>query len=69
MLIPLSALFLKAAGGGWEIFWHTVTAPRVMASYRLSIGASFAAATINAVAGLLVAWGAGSLSLSGKAHH
>ncbi|MEP6672895.1 MAG: sulfate ABC transporter permease subunit CysT [Chthoniobacter sp.] len=56
VLIPLSALFWKAAGGGWEFFWHTVTAPRVVASYRLSIGASFIAASINAVAGLVVAW-------------
>jgi len=56
VLIPLSALFLKAAGGGWEFFWNTVSAPRVMASYRLSIGASFIAASINAVAGLVVAW-------------
>ena len=56
VLIPLSALFLKATGGGWEFFWNTVTAPRVMASYRLSIGASFVAASINAVAGLVVAW-------------
>jgi sulfate transport system permease protein len=56
VLIPLSALFLKAAGGGWEFFWNSVTAPRVMASYRLSIGASFVAASINAVAGLVVAW-------------
>ncbi|MDR3404933.1 MAG: sulfate ABC transporter permease subunit CysT [Chthoniobacter sp.] len=56
VLIPLSALFLKASGGGWELFWNTVTAPRVVASYRLSIGASFIAASINAVAGLVVAW-------------
>ena len=56
VLIPLSALFVKAAGQGWESFWHAVSAPRVVASYRLSIGASFIAATINAFAGLLVAW-------------
>lgn len=56
VLLPMSALFIKASGMGWEAFWHSVTAPRVLASYKLSIGASFAAACINAVAGLLVAW-------------
>ena len=56
VLIPVSALFIKATGMGWEAFWTAVSSPRVVASYKLSIGASFAAATINAVAGLLVAW-------------
>src|SRR4051812_23521672 len=56
VLLPLSALFIKASGMGWEAFWSSVTAPRVVASYKLSVGASFAAASINAVAGLLVAW-------------
>src|SRR5258708_4084091 len=50
VLIPLSALFVKASGSGWETFWTTVSAPRVVASYRLSIGASFIAASINGVA-------------------
>jgi sulfate transport system permease protein len=40
----------------WEAFWRTVTDPRVVASYRLSIGASLVAACINAVFGLIVAW-------------
>lgn len=56
VLIPLSALFLKTATMGWERFWETVTDPRVMASYRLSFGASLIGALINAVFGLLVAW-------------
>lgn len=56
VLLPLSAAFLKTAALSWEQFWHTVTAPRVMASYRLSFGASLAAATVNAAFGLLVAW-------------
>jgi len=41
---------------GWEAFWHAVSAPRVVASYRLSFGASLIAASINVLAGLLVAW-------------
>ncbi len=56
MLIPLAGLFLKTATLSWEQFWQTVTAPRVLASYRLSFGASFIAAAINAVFGLLIAW-------------
>lgn len=56
VLIPLSALFLKSATLGWEQFWATVTAPRVLASYKLSFGTALIAALINAVFGLLVAW-------------
>jgi sulfate/thiosulfate transport system permease protein len=56
VLIPLSATFFKSATLGWDAFWATVTAPRVLAALKLSFGASFAAASINAVFGLLVAW-------------
>ncbi len=56
VLIPLSALFLKTATLGGSAFWDTVLSPRALASYRLSFGASFCAATINAVFGLLIAW-------------
>ena len=56
VLIPLSAAFLKTATMTWPAFWDTVTSPRVLASYRLTFGASFAAALLNVVAGLMVAW-------------
>ncbi|MEI6354934.1 MAG: sulfate ABC transporter permease subunit CysT [Methylococcus sp.] len=56
VLIPLSATFLKAAPLGFQGFWDVITQPRVLASYRLTFGASLAAATINAFFGLLVAW-------------
>jgi sulfate/thiosulfate transport system permease protein len=56
VLIPLSTTFLKSATMGWGKFWEVVTDPRVLASYRLSFGASLLAALINAVFGLLVAW-------------
>jgi len=56
VLIPLSATFLKSTLYTWDQFWTTVTAPRVLASYRLSFGAAFIGAVINAVFGLLVAW-------------
>lgn len=56
VLIPLSGLFFKTATMTWEDFVNTVTAPRVLASYELSFGASFIAAGLNAVFGFLVAW-------------
>jgi len=56
VLVPLSAAFLKTATLTWGAFWTTVSAPRVLASLRLSFGASFVAALINALFGLLVAW-------------
>jgi len=56
VLIPLSAAFIKTAQLSWLQFFAVVTAPRVMASYRLTFGASFGAALINTVFGLLVAW-------------
>lgn len=56
VLIPLAALFLKSASLPWEKFWHAVTEPRVMASYRLTFGASFVAAVVNAFLGFIVAW-------------
>ncbi len=56
VLIPLAGTFVKTSSLGWESFWTTVTAPRVLASYRLTFGASFFAALINAFAGFLVAW-------------
>lgn len=56
VLIPLAAAFLKTFTMSWPAFWGTVTAPRVMASYRLTFGASFGAALLNAVFGLVVAW-------------
>ena len=56
VLIPLSAAFIKTAALSWEQFWNIVTAPRVVASYQLTFGASFLAASVNAVFGLIVAW-------------
>ena len=56
VLVPLSAAFIKTASLNWVAFVAAVTSPRVLASYRLTFGASFLAAVINAVFGLLVAW-------------
>jgi sulfate transport system permease protein len=56
VLIPLAALFLKAASVSPEQFWAIATAPRALAAYRLSFGASLVAATLNVVFGFLLAW-------------
>lgn len=56
VLIPLSALVFKTFTLSWEAFWAAVSSPRVLASYRLTFGASLFAALVNVVFGLLVAW-------------
>jgi sulfate transport system permease protein len=56
VLIPLSAAFLKTFTLTWSQFLEATTTPRVLASYRLSFGASFLAALLNAAFGLIVAW-------------
>ena len=56
VLIPLTAVFLKSASLNWEQFWAVISAPRVLASYRVSFGLSLLAAAINAVFGLIFAW-------------
>ena len=56
VLIPLSAAFIKTTELSLTEFWSVVSAPRVVASYRLTFGASLIAALINAVFGLLTAW-------------
>ena len=56
VLLPLSAAFLKTCSMSWQQFIDATTSPRVLASYRLSFGASLAAALLNAMFGLLVAW-------------
>ncbi|WP_367068528.1 sulfate ABC transporter permease subunit CysT [Oryzisolibacter sp. LB2S] len=56
VLIPLLALLFKTFSMSWPQFWEAVTAPRVLASYRLTFGASFIAACVNLVFGLLIAW-------------
>jgi sulfate/thiosulfate transport system permease protein len=66
VLIPLAALLLKSAGAGSKPFWDALTEPRALASYRLSFGASTAAALVNAVFGLIVAWVLVRYSFPGK---
>lgn len=56
VLLPLATLVVKTAGMSWPAFWAAVSSPRSLASYELTFGASLAAAAVNAVFGLLVAW-------------
>ena len=56
VLIPLSAVFLKTFTLSWSQFLEATTTPRVLASYRLTFGASLLAAVLNAFFGLIVAW-------------
>ncbi len=56
VLLPLSTVFFKTLSMSWESFWHTISAPRAVASYKLSFSISLIAALINAIFGTLVAW-------------
>jgi sulfate/thiosulfate transport system permease protein len=56
VLLPLATVFTRTADLTWAGFWAIVTNPRVLASYRVTFGASLVAALVNTVFGLLVAW-------------
>jgi sulfate/thiosulfate transport system permease protein len=56
VLLPLSAAFIRTTELTWPAFIAVVTSPRVVASYKLTFGAAFGAASVNAVFGLVVAW-------------
>ncbi|MDN3018325.1 sulfate ABC transporter permease subunit CysT [Paenibacillus sp. BSR1-1] len=56
VILPLSMIFINSAAAPWSKIWQTISEPRVVASYQLSIGASLLAAVINVVFGVLIAW-------------
>ena len=66
VLVPLSAALVKTAGLSLDEFWRIVSAPRVVASYRLSFGAALLAAAINCFFGLLLAWSLVRYTFPGK---
>lgn len=66
VLVPLTTLPMRAAQAGWGALWATISDPRVVASYRLSVGAALAAAVINAIFGLIVAWVLARYRFTGK---
>src|SRR6266545_874694 len=66
ILIPLAALVLKSATLPFDRFWQIATAPRALASYRVTLVCSAVAAAINTVFGVLVAWVLTRYRLPGK---
>jgi len=56
VLIPLGALVVRTLGISWADFWRLATTDRALAAYKLTFGASLAAALANAVFGTLLAW-------------
>ncbi|HSC80713.1 MAG TPA: sulfate ABC transporter permease subunit CysT [Chitinolyticbacter sp.] len=56
VLLPLTALVIKSSDLTWPAFWAAVADPRVIATYKVTFGASALAATLNLFAGLLLAW-------------
>ena len=66
VLIPLSMVFIETSKLGWGEFIEIVTSERVLHSYKISFGTAFAAAAINAVFGLIVAWVLVRYSFPGK---
>lgn len=66
VLVPLAAVFAKTATLSFAAFWEIVTTERVVATYKLSFGASLLAAAINVVFGLLLAWSLVRYTFPGK---
>jgi sulfate transport system permease protein len=66
VLLPLSAILLKTTTLHWWQFWETVASPRVVASYRLTFGASFVGASIDALFGFTIAWVLARYQFPGK---
>ncbi|MFW2073757.1 sulfate ABC transporter permease subunit CysT [Acinetobacter gerneri] len=66
VLIPLSAVFIKSLGIGWEGFWEIISSERILKSLQLSFTTAILAALINVVFGLLLAWCLVRYSFPGK---
>ncbi|EZQ10115.1 MULTISPECIES: sulfate ABC transporter permease subunit CysT [unclassified Acinetobacter] len=66
VLIPLSAVFIKSLGIGWEGLWEILSSERILKSLQLSFSAALIAAFINVVFGLLLAWCLVRYSFPGK---
>lgn len=66
VLIPLSMVFIQTTQLGWSEFIKVVTNERVVHSYKISFGTALAAAAVNAVFGLIVAWVLVRYSFPGK---
>ena len=56
VLIPLSALVVTAAGGGWDAYASTLSSPQAWAAIRLTVGQSVVVTLVNIVVGTVIAW-------------
>ncbi|MEE9902902.1 MAG: sulfate ABC transporter permease subunit CysT [Acinetobacter haemolyticus] len=66
VLIPLSAVFIKSFGIGWDGLWEILTSERILKSLQLSFSAALIAAFVNVIFGLLLAWCLVRYSFPGK---
>ena len=66
VLIPLSAVFIRSLGIGWDGLWEILTSERILKSLQLSFSAALIAATVNVIFGLLLAWCLVRYSFPGK---
>ena len=66
VLIPIGGLFLRALNISWADFWRLATTDRALAAYRLTFGAAFVAAMINAFFGTILAWVLARYQFAGK---
>ena len=66
VLIPLSAVFIKSLGIGWDGLWEILSSERILKSLQLSFTAAIVAAQVNVVFGLLLAWCLVRYSFPGK---
>jgi sulfate/thiosulfate transport system permease protein len=66
VLVPISTIFIRSASLGWSEFWTIVLAPRTVAAYKLSFGASLAGALIDSIFGFIVAWSLVRYEFPGK---
>jgi len=66
VLIPIAAVFIHTSALSWVEFWEIISAPRVVATYKLTFGLSLLAAAINSVFGLMLAWSLVRYSFPGK---
>lgn len=66
VLIPISLIFVRSAAMGWDAFAEIAFSPRAVSAYKVSFGTALAAACVNGVFGLLIAWAFTRYSFPGK---
>lgn len=56
VLIPLGAVVITAADGGWSAFWDTITNEQTLAAIKLTVGEALLVTIVNVFMGTLIAW-------------